>query len=473
MKIEHGLMQGQVLQRNVDGVASVFLRGRCKGVGTIQFRVKGARKRAGISNWQSVGEAIGSRFEVRVEGLPTGGPYQVEFRIVKGRKILSTCFVDDVFVGDVWVLAGQSNMEGVGNLCDAPKPNPRVRAFYMRDEWGIAEEKLHYLAEAVDTVHNSYGDEPGRPPKSFLNKGRKALIKGTSPGLAFGIEMLKRTRVPQGLIPCAHGGTSMTQWSPALREKGGASLYGAMLRRHGKLGQPIAGVLWYQGESDANSENAAQYTGRMQKLVAATRHDMQLPFLPWFVVQIGCHASPEPGNAWNAIQEQQRLLPTCIDNLDVATAVDLELDDGIHISGKAQHILGRRLARLANRHVHQAKGVKAGIYLKHIALVPTPTCNPGATCMSISIAYGNVVKRLQSPGKPTGFCLMNANGDREDWIYKISLEGSSILLHTGKTLTELKCFTLCYGYGRMPYCNITDMDGMAIPAMQAVPLPAT
>ena len=40
-------------------------------------------------------------------------------------------------------------------------------------------------------------------------------------------EMLRRTGVPQGLIACAHGGTSMAQWSPKLKRLGGDSLYGA------------------------------------------------------------------------------------------------------------------------------------------------------------------------------------------------------------------------------------------------------
>ena len=37
------------------------------------------------------------------------------------------------------------------------------------------------------------------------------------------------------------------------RDQGGASLYGAMMRRYEKLGQKVAGLLWYQGESDTES----------------------------------------------------------------------------------------------------------------------------------------------------------------------------------------------------------------------------
>ena len=306
MRILHGLMDGQVLQRDRRGNGTAKISGRCGATGRVEVRVlkNGGPVRGG--DWKGSGVAEKKAFRVDLAGLRTGGPYRVEMRIRQGHRILERLAVRDVFVGDVWMLGGQSNMEGIGNLADAPQPHPRVRAFFMRDEWGLAEEKLHYLSEAVDRVHNSYGDEPGRPPKELLEKGRKALVKGMSPGLVFGIEMYRRTRVPQGLVPCAHGGTSMAQWSPSLRDKGGDSLYGAMMRRYEKLGQPIAGILWYQGESDANREAASCYTRNMVDLVSSVRRDMGLPGLPWLMVQLGCHAATEDDWSWNNIQEQQR-----------------------------------------------------------------------------------------------------------------------------------------------------------------------
>ena len=309
MRILRGLMDGQVLQRDRRGNGTAKISGRCGATGRVEVRVlkNGGPVRGG--DWKGSGVAEKKAFRVDLAGLRTGGPYRVEMRIRQGHRILERLAVRDVFVGDVWMLGGQSNMEGIGNLADAPQPHPQVRAFFMRDEWGLAEEKLHYLSEAVDRVHNSYGDEPGRPPKELLEKGRKALVKGMSPGLVFGIEMYRRTRVPQGLVPCAHGGTSMAQWSPSLRDKGGDSLYGAMMRRYEKLGQPIAGILWYQGESDANREAARGYTRNMVDLVSSVRRDMGLPNLPWIMVQLGCHAATEDDWSWNNIQEQQRRLP--------------------------------------------------------------------------------------------------------------------------------------------------------------------
>ena len=54
-------------------------------------------------------------------------------------------------------------------------------------------------------------------------------------------------QVPQGVICCAHGGTSMDQWSPEGRDLGGdESLYGAMYRRFVHNGSRVKGMFWYQ-----------------------------------------------------------------------------------------------------------------------------------------------------------------------------------------------------------------------------------
>ncbi len=66
--------------------------------------------------------------------------------------------------------------------------------------------------------------------------------------------MVEATGVPIGLVACAHGGTSMEQWNPAKKDEGGKSLYGSMLRQFQLAGGKVKGVLWYQGESDANGE---------------------------------------------------------------------------------------------------------------------------------------------------------------------------------------------------------------------------
>lgn len=467
MHIHHGLLPGQVLQRNQHGRGCADVNGACTAAGEVQWRLADTDRGIASHAWLTAGHSDGRYFEVTLADLPTGGPYQVELQIRSNGKTVERTAVDNLFVGDVWILVGQSNMEGVGNLKHAPDPHPMVHAFYMRDEWGVAQEKLHYLAEAVDKVHNSYGNEDGRPSKAELEKGRTALVKGMSPGHAFGLEMYKRTNVPQALIPCAHGGTSMAQWSPALRDRGGTALYGAMMRRYEKLNQPVAGVLWYQGESDANPDCVYEYTNKMVDLIAASRRDMNQPDLPWIIVQLGCHAAPG-GEYWNRIQEQQRRLPEAVNNIDVIPAVDLPLDDPIHISGAGHLILAQRLARAAERLVHGKPTAQSGIKLKEMRLKPTPDTNRNCPWMSVELEYDNVAGSLVSTGRPTGFALLNEKGKKVHGIFKTTLHDNCVVLHTSLPKQNLETLGVSYGHGRHPFCNITDSDGMSLPAMNAV-----
>ena len=57
---------------------------------------------------------------------------------------------------DVWVLAGQSNMQGCGWLEGVLQPDPRVWTFTSAGEWQIAAEPLHRLWESFTHVHQDF-----------------------------------------------------------------------------------------------------------------------------------------------------------------------------------------------------------------------------------------------------------------------------------------------------------------------------
>lgn len=442
-----------------------ILHGTCAVNGPIEARISAARGALRGLDWHTVGEADGRKFEATLERIPSGGPYTVELRADTG-KAQESVTVEDVYVGDVWFLAGQSNMQGVGNTQDAPRSHPLVRAFYMRDEWGLADEPLHWLSEAVDFVHNS----GVRQTKAQAERERKAALKGVGPGVYFGREMVKRNRVPQGLVLCAHGGTSMAQWSPDLKGEGGRSLYGAMLRRYQLLGQPIRGLLWYQGESDANPEAAAIYTQRMQELVAATREDFGQPDLPWVVVQIGRVLSPYwAPDSWNSIQEQQRRLPEVIQKLDVVPTIDLELDDTIHISGRAYATLGHRLARAADRLALGNRREKGALELDSIKAYPRKD-DKDPIQNGIQVTFRNVVGKLESAGRPVGFSAIDPAGQPVPVAYKTRLDGNAVILETLVEASAMEAYRLSYGYGLDPVCNIVDSRGMAVPVFGPLPM---
>ncbi len=366
--------------------------------------------------------------------LPTGGPYQVGD-------------AQNVLVGDLWVLAGQSNMEGVGDLTDVETPHPLVHSFGSREAWSPAEEPLHWLGESPRPIHHAIW---GMPMPTTPAPRDPSRAKGAGLGLTFAKTMADAGGIPIGLIPSAHGGTSMQQWDPARRHLGGDSLYGATLERVRANGGKVAGILWYQGESDSNPTDTARYTSRMTDLIAAFRADFNQPDLPFHLVQLGGFVTePDPAltASWSRIRELQRLLAETIPYTAVVSAIDCGLDDGIHIDTASLKTLGRRLAAVALG--HPAPTLASQVY--------------DAAAAQIRLSYTHVQGHLTAPGRPAGFSLRRPDQTEAPLIYKTELNGSDVILKLTEDISA-QPLTLHYGYGLSPYCNITDTSGAAIPA---------
>lgn len=450
MKIEQGLFDRMVLQR-VANKSDALFSGTSSASGVVRATVlRGGKPLAG---WKgvAVGKATRGTLSGRIRGLPTGGAYDIRLEIIDGSgKPVESSVVRDVLVGDVWVLGGQSNMEGIGYLKDRAKPVAAVRAFFMNDRWGVALDPIHNLGEAVDDVHAILAG--GQRPQ-------RAKHVGVGPGVAFGQEMHRRTGVPQGLLACAHGGTSMQQWDPARKGEGSKSLYGAMLRRFRKNGGRIAGIVWYQGCSDASAPEAVHYTERMKTLVRSMRRDFGDKSLPIAVVQISrvCGMGWVPTH-WNSIQDQQRMLQLRIPRCATVPAIDLELDDTIHISGKDQNRLGRRLGQAMAVLKGIAGAGKLPIELESIEARRDPI----SAGQNLVVKYRNVTGRLQAPGRPSGFEVV-VSRQPANAIYHTELQGDTVLLKTNLAESDVRSAQLAYGYATMPYCNITDSADRSLP----------
>lgn len=461
MRIEHGLLPGQVLQRLPRGARAV-VTGSCTVAGVVTVTVRGAGR--GLPRGRRVGSARGGRFRAVVAGLPAGGPYIVELACGNERATVA-----EVFVGDLWLMAGQSNMEGVGNLSGAPEPHPMVRCLGMDRVWRLARDPLHQLYASPDAVHWTNSDPAlakGRPldaTEAAAEARRQA--KGVGVGVTFGSLMHARSGVPQGLIACAHGGTSMAQWDPERADRGGASLYGSMLLSLHAVGQPVAGVLWYQGCSDASAADLPLYTRRMQGLVAAVRRDLRQPRLPWVTVQI---ASVINGNldvaSWNGIQELQRRLPAVIPRLETVPAIDLPLDDGIHIGSPGLAVLAGRMARQAARLVHGDHREAPPIAPRRARLIE----GEGEWNIAVEVEFDHVVGGLASDGPARGFTLHDPAGRPQALIFRSELDGSRArLLISGRLVGPL---TVSYGHGADPACTVHDGRGMGMPVFTGLPV---
>jgi sialate O-acetylesterase len=230
MQITVGLFDHMVLQRDARGVARATASGQTDAVGAVHATVRQGQRRVGKAGDVVVGTARGGGFVARLPALPTGGPYSIELKVIdRAGSKADSCIVRDVLVGDVWIAAGQSNMQGCGHLNHPLKPLPRVRAFYMDDRWAVAADPIHSMWEAVDPAH-ALLNGGSNPPKPAANWG-------TCPAVAYAQALYAESGVPQGILACAHGGTSMSQWDPAAADtQGNRCLYGALRRRLQKNG---------------------------------------------------------------------------------------------------------------------------------------------------------------------------------------------------------------------------------------------
>ncbi len=459
LKISLGPSPGQVLQRDADGRAAIKLAGTALRAANkiVEARIINESGPIAGFDWKPLERVKANKWEGELKGVPQGGPYSLEVRIVAGTPEV----IKDLYVGDLWVLAGQSNMEGVGNLVAVEGPEDRVRSFDQTDKWVQAVEPLHRLVDATDRVHWRKNKE-GQPEKltgQALEEYVTNRKKGAGMGLPFAKQILLRTGIPIGLVPCAHGGTSMDQWSPELKDKQGDSLYGATLRRVIAVGGRVKGILWYQGESDANPKAAPEYSAKMEKLIAAFRQDFAQPELPFYYVQIGRHVNYTNGAEWNMVQEAERKLESRIPHIGMVPAADLSLDDGIHVSTPDLKRLARRMADMVTHDIYpdiaKFQPYKRG---------PRPA---GAKRDGnvVRILFAEVNGKLVTSGRLSGFVICDAEGKPLPVVFHQQIDpmdGNAVLLHIGPAALPAGA-TVRYGLGRDPYVNLNDELDMGTP----------
>jgi sialate O-acetylesterase len=454
LTVATGLVPYQVIQCDDNGQAAIDLAGTVAATdSTVQARlVRGAET---LRDWTDCARPEPGKWTARFEGVPAGGPYTVELRARNAQgQDLATKSVEHVLVGDLWVLAGQSNMQGVGNNVNVTPPSDQVNVFAMNDTWRIAEEPLHRLDESADVVHNGIQDDAKR---QGLVADVTNWTKGAGLGLPFAEELVRLTGRPVGLVACAHGGTSMDQWDPAKRDEGGKSLYGSMYRRFKAVGGKVRGVLWYQGESDANPDAEPPFADKFKKLVAAIRTDFGNPDLPFYYVQIGRFTNPGDPTAWNALQQVQLTAETEIPHSGMVVSIDKSLDDGIHVGTDGQKVLGKQMAKMAARDLFKTGNVQNGPRPVSAKRHGSPFGN------QVLVTFSGVNGGLTSSGRISGFSVSDAEGKPLPAVYDAEVspeDPKTVIVWLSEAPAGAK---LWYGRGFDPYCNLVDQEGMPVP----------
>jgi len=452
-----GAADYQVFQRGPANAASIQVEGSAAGAAgkAVEARLVAAGRPVMGFDWKTAGKVNGAAWAAEIPNVPAGGPYRLELRVAGSASVTG---VSNLLVGDLWILAGQSNMEGVGNLENLPLPSAMVNSLDMTDAWVAAEDPLHRLPDSADRVHwrkNAQG-QPEKLQGDALARWIANRKKGAGAGLPFALEMVRRTGVPVGLIPCAHGGTSMDQWSPALKDQAGDSLYGGMVRRFQLAGGKVKGILWYQGESDASPQAAPAFEEKFQGFIRAVRKDFAQPDLPFLYVQIGRHVSGAAAAPWNFVQNAQLKVESQLPNVFMTGCADCDLDDGIHVGTGDFILLGRRMANLATGSTRRGPR-------------PVAARLKGSV---ISVEFSEVNGKLAHTGRLTGFSILDASGNAVPLIFRqrvSTLNPNVVELLIGGKLPEGAM--LHYGAGRDPYVNLRDEAGMPAPIFG--PLPVT
>ena len=223
----------QVFQRDANGRAAIpiVLDESVKDAEVVDAALMaGGMDASAFANNQQGGRT--SFVDGKLVGVPVGGPYTIAVTLKKGATTVIES-VGPVFVGDLWVLAGQSNMQGVGNLLDVTPPNNMVMLLGMEGRWNKAEEPLHWLVDSPDPVHS--GDAAMRAERAA--KEHKTRTKGSGLGLPFAVAMIEQTRIPVGLIAC---GMAAPAWSSGTRPRREMAARAFMARCSARCGLPGA-----------------------------------------------------------------------------------------------------------------------------------------------------------------------------------------------------------------------------------------
>ncbi len=270
--------------------------------------------------------------------LPAGQAGDAAYVLqVKGRK--ETLRFTDVVYGEVWLASGQSNM-----------------AYEMRRSWQAPPRKGEDLATAelgkpANPQIRVYlsGSRParwGEPARdSWKIADGESLAPVSAAGYFFAKELSEQLGVPVGLISASSGGSAIAQWLP------GGNLGSRMVEP--LMPFAIAGILWYQGETDLAQCND-HYLEDYVRLISFWREGFASPEAPAYSVMLAPHTFSDRMHRtskvtaaalplfWQTQLRTEQAIPNSA-QIFISDLVD-NLED-IHPSYK--WIVGGRLARLA------------------------------------------------------------------------------------------------------------------------------
>ena len=273
-----------------------------------------------------------------------------------------TTTLKDVLAGEVWVCAGQSNMEmplrGFDNCPVEGYNNEVVNASQYKG--------IHYVKIPSVMSMQPLGDANCQ----WQTISPTTVGDCSATGYFFAQTVNRALDIPVGLILANKGGTRVESWLDAdnLKKYTDESLDsmtnvkkypGDYLRPlvwgYGTfspiLNFTVKGILFYQGCSNVGAPGD-QYSQRLKLLVEQWRRDFKLGQIPFYFVQIAPYYNGDVnGTAGPLLREQQLKASKIIPNSDIVCTEDLVYPyetQQIHPTMKKP--VGQRLAYIALHH---------------------------------------------------------------------------------------------------------------------------
>jgi len=280
-------------------------------------------------------------WEVVIKTPKEGGPYTLTF------KGYNEIVFNNVMLGEVWLCSGQSNMEwtpsaGIDNAeAEIAKANyPNIR-FFTVPKLTAKNPQLNLSGswQACTPDSMKYFSAIGYFFAQHLHENLKGvpigIINSSWGGTPAEIWMPEDYIAKDTALAAAAGKLTPAQWGPV--EPGRA--YNAMI--YPFTGYKLAGVLWYQGESNVGS---GVYDKTLSGLIQSWRAAWQDNF-PFYFVQIAPFKYEGGTIQGVVLRNEQRKVLTMVPKTGMVVISDVGNVNDIHPRNKKP--VGIRLANIA------------------------------------------------------------------------------------------------------------------------------
>lgn len=408
------------------------------------------------------------------------GKWLVELRAMKadGKPLLlrvkagdDEVTFKDVYLGEVWICSGQSNMEWSVTRSANPK-----------EEIAAADHPMIRLFNVPKHIKQNTPQQDAQPAKWEVCSPN--TVAGFSAvGYYFGRELNQELDIPVGLVGTNWGGTRIEPWTPPVgfekvpemksvveglkqtpaKYQGGATqIYNGMVA--GLTPLSARGVIWYQGESNAG--NGLQYNFMKEALVKGWRETFKNDELSFYWVGLAGfgrgHTNQPAGGGWGPVREGQRRALR-IPNTGMAVTTDIGAEKDIHPKNKQD--VGKRLSLLALAKNYGKDVVPSGpMYASHqvkgnTVVVKFDHVGSGL----ISATKGG--EHLMGPVTPTpgeALASFSLRDDKGDWHWADpTIDGDTVVL---KSDNVAKPTAVRYAYDSLPKVNFYNKEGLpAVP----------